>query len=163
MSTEGARLNNHWNTDSPWRRIPWTLPCALLIWTIALWGLGSFIKQPDRRPVTAPIDARLIESARAACEAGPARKSRGSAAIETCGQERTEADSFAPAKAPAHRTASHGSRSSAALPARSASPFAKCRNQTAPCPGGTCRRSCKERFPIARQGTKPGRISQREG
>ena len=48
--------------DSPWRRLPWTLPTALLLWAIALWGLAYFMGKPTNRPVeTPPIDARLIE------------------------------------------------------------------------------------------------------
>jgi len=48
--------------DSPWHRLPWTLPSALLIWTVALWGLAYFMEKPTHRPVDPPpIDARLIE------------------------------------------------------------------------------------------------------
>src|SRR5208337_804027 len=45
-----------------WRRLPWTLPSALLIWAVALWGLACFMAKPTYRPVDpAPIDARSIE------------------------------------------------------------------------------------------------------
>jgi len=48
--------------DSPWRRLPWTLPTALLIWTMALWVSANFMGKPAYRPVTPPpIDAQLIE------------------------------------------------------------------------------------------------------
>ena len=48
--------------DSPWRRLPWTLPAALLIWAAALWGLAYFMEKPTYRPVAPPpIDAQLIE------------------------------------------------------------------------------------------------------
>ncbi|MGO9414535.1 MAG: energy transducer TonB [Syntrophobacteraceae bacterium] len=48
--------------DSPWRRLPWTLPAALLIWSAALWGLACFMAQPANRPAEqVAIDARLIE------------------------------------------------------------------------------------------------------
>lgn len=48
--------------DSPWHRLPWTLPSALLIWTVALWGLAYFMEKPTHRLVEPPpIDAQLIE------------------------------------------------------------------------------------------------------
>ena len=47
------------NIDSPWRRLPWTLPAALLIWAAALWGSAYFMYKPTYR--TPPIDAQLIE------------------------------------------------------------------------------------------------------
>jgi protein TonB len=48
--------------DSPWRRLPWTLPTALLLWAIALWGLAYFMGKPTSRQVEPPpIDAQLIE------------------------------------------------------------------------------------------------------
>ncbi len=49
--------------DSPWRRLPCTLPTALLICAVALWGLAYFMERPARREVVEPppIDAELIE------------------------------------------------------------------------------------------------------
>ena len=48
--------------DSPWHRLPWTLPTALLIWAAALWGLAYFMEKPAHRPMEPPpIDAQLIE------------------------------------------------------------------------------------------------------
>ncbi len=48
--------------DSPWRRLRWTLPAALLIWATALWGLAYFMEKPAHRPVEPPpIEAQLIE------------------------------------------------------------------------------------------------------
>ena len=48
--------------DSPWHRLPWTLPTALLISVAALWGLAYFMGKPTHRPVEpSPIDAQLIE------------------------------------------------------------------------------------------------------
>jgi len=48
--------------DSPWARLPWTLPAALLIWTVALWGLAYFMEKPSPQPVQPPpINAQLIE------------------------------------------------------------------------------------------------------
>ncbi len=48
--------------DSPWRRLPWTLPAALLICAAALWGVEYFMERPTHRPVKPPpIDARLID------------------------------------------------------------------------------------------------------
>ena len=48
--------------DSPWRRLPWTLPAALLILAAALWGAAYIMYKPTYRPAAAPpIDAQLIE------------------------------------------------------------------------------------------------------
>ena len=50
------------NIDSPWRRLPWTLPAALLIWAAALWGSAYFMYKPTYCPAPPPpIDAQLIE------------------------------------------------------------------------------------------------------
>ncbi len=62
--------------DSPWRRLPWTLPAALLIWAAALWGSAYFMREPAYRPpAPAPIDAQLCELpasvATATLEPGP--------------------------------------------------------------------------------------------
>ena len=52
----------HENIDNPWRRLPWTLPTALLIWVVALLGFAYFMEksahQPEELP---PIEAQLIE------------------------------------------------------------------------------------------------------
>lgn len=48
--------------DNPWRRLPWTLPAALLIWSIALWGLAYFMERSTHRPVALPpIEVALME------------------------------------------------------------------------------------------------------
>ena len=50
------------DTDSPWRRLPWTLPAALLMWAVALWGLGYFMERPSHRQAEPPpLNAELIE------------------------------------------------------------------------------------------------------
>jgi periplasmic protein TonB len=50
------------SVDSPWHRLPWTLPTALLIWAVALWGLAYFMGKPSHRPMEpSPIDAQFIE------------------------------------------------------------------------------------------------------
>ena len=50
------------NIDNPWHRLPWTLPSALVIWAVALWGLAYFMEKPTPLPVeTPPIDAQFIE------------------------------------------------------------------------------------------------------
>lgn len=49
-------------TDSPWRRLTWTLPSAILIWAVALWGLAHFMAKPSRQNAALPpIDAQFIE------------------------------------------------------------------------------------------------------
>ena len=50
--------------DNPWRRLPWTLPTALLIWAAALWGLTHLMENPVHRPVgPPPIEVALLEQA----------------------------------------------------------------------------------------------------
>jgi periplasmic protein TonB len=47
--------------DSPWHRLPWTLPTALLIWAVALLGLAYFMEKPTHRPLEpSAIDAQLL-------------------------------------------------------------------------------------------------------
>jgi len=51
-----------WGIDSPWHRLLWTLPTALLIWTVALWWLAYFMVKPTpQSTVLTPIDAQLVE------------------------------------------------------------------------------------------------------
>ncbi len=48
--------------DNPWRRLPWTLPAALLIWAVALLGFAYFMEKSAYRPAELlPIDAQVIE------------------------------------------------------------------------------------------------------
>ena len=50
------------DVESHWQRLPWTLPTALLILAVALWGLASFMeKQGPKQPVAPPIDAQFVE------------------------------------------------------------------------------------------------------
>ena len=50
------------DTDSPWSRLPWTLPTALLMWAVALWGLAYFMERPAHRQAEPPpLNAELIE------------------------------------------------------------------------------------------------------
>lgn len=49
-------------TDSPWRRLPWTLPAALLTGFITLWAAAYFIDKPaDRLPEPPGVEAQLVE------------------------------------------------------------------------------------------------------
>jgi len=51
-----------WDKDNPWHRLPWTLPAALLIWALAIFGIADFMGKPANRPMGQPaIDAQLIE------------------------------------------------------------------------------------------------------
>jgi len=64
------------NSDSPWNRLPWTLPTALLIWTVSLWIMAFFMGKPSHRPTEPPpIDAQFIEQfiPYAAEDIGPGR------------------------------------------------------------------------------------------
>jgi len=48
--------------DNPWRRLPWTLPASLLIWSVALWGFAYFMEKSTRKlEELPPIEARFIE------------------------------------------------------------------------------------------------------
>jgi len=48
--------------DSPWHRLPWTLPAALLIWAAALWGLAYFMEGSATRTMAPPpLNADLME------------------------------------------------------------------------------------------------------
>jgi len=54
--------SKRWSTDSPWSRLPWTLPTALLIWAASLWSLAVFMGKPAHQlPPTPPIEAQFIE------------------------------------------------------------------------------------------------------
>src|SRR5208283_182184 len=60
--SRGFSLPQPADIDNPWRRLPWTLPTALLIWAVVLWGLAYFMEKPTYRHVELPpIDARVIE------------------------------------------------------------------------------------------------------
>jgi len=48
--------------DDPWRRLPWSLPLALLIGAALLWELGRILERPPlHRTAPLSIDAELIE------------------------------------------------------------------------------------------------------
>ena len=62
MLIEAISMRTFRSTDSPWRRLPLTLPTAVLIWAAVLWGSAHFMEKYSHRPVgPPPIDARLIE------------------------------------------------------------------------------------------------------
>jgi len=55
-----------WRLDSPWRRLPWTLPGAVLIGLLGLWIGSSFMPGEEHSPKPNPaekltLDAQLIE------------------------------------------------------------------------------------------------------
>lgn len=61
--------------DSPWRRLHWTLPGALVVGAVIAWGLASFMQRPDRRPAEPPpVDAQLVELPPPPPPAKPLRK-----------------------------------------------------------------------------------------
>ncbi len=48
--------------DNPWRRLPWTLTAAMLIWAVALLGFAYFMEKSSYQPAELPpIEAQLIE------------------------------------------------------------------------------------------------------
>jgi protein TonB len=62
MLSETISMMTLRNMDNPWRRLPWTLPTALLIWAAALWGLAYFMERPVNRPAQPPpIEVALLE------------------------------------------------------------------------------------------------------
>src|SRR5271169_5359186 len=62
MLSETTLMRTLRSMDNPWHRLPWTLPTALLIWTMAFWGLSFFMGKPNHRPMApSPIDAQLLE------------------------------------------------------------------------------------------------------
>ncbi|HYA19814.1 MAG TPA: hypothetical protein VEG25_04110 [Burkholderiales bacterium] len=62
MLSETFTSESLWLLDNPWRRLPWVLPAALLIWVITLWLAGIYLQhivQSVSEPK--PIEAQLIE------------------------------------------------------------------------------------------------------
>jgi protein TonB len=56
------RLREFRINDSPWRRLPWTLPGALATGLAALWAAAYFTGKPvERLPEPPPIEAQVIE------------------------------------------------------------------------------------------------------
>ena len=48
--------------DNPWRRVPWSLPLALVICTGILWEFGRILERaPVHQTVPASIEAELVE------------------------------------------------------------------------------------------------------
>jgi len=48
--------------DHPWKRLPWVLSAALLVWVALLWILGFLLEGMDTPPqVPGSIDAQFIE------------------------------------------------------------------------------------------------------
>lgn len=63
MATEAAAgAGFDWRQDSPWRRLPLTLPGAVLLGLLGLWAGGVFMPGPMQQPFEPPaLDARFIE------------------------------------------------------------------------------------------------------
>ncbi|HRH81605.1 MAG TPA: energy transducer TonB [Thiobacillaceae bacterium] len=66
MATETAPgAGFDWRLDSPWRRLPITLPGAVLVGLLGLWAGAGLMPGPEvhgpRPPAPLPLDARLIE------------------------------------------------------------------------------------------------------
>ena len=60
--SRGVSLFQFAAIDNPWRRLPWVLFSAVLIWGALLWGFGLLLGQMAEEPNTLkPIDAELIE------------------------------------------------------------------------------------------------------
>ncbi len=60
MLTEATPLPS-WRADSPWSRLRWTLPTALLISAAVLWALAYFMERPAEPMPPATIEAQFLE------------------------------------------------------------------------------------------------------
>lgn len=59
MNRELVRLSE---IDDPWRRLPWVLVTALLMWGAMLWGFGVLLgRMAGQDGPVGPIDAQIIE------------------------------------------------------------------------------------------------------
>ena len=62
MSTEALTWFEQQGVDSPWRRLPWTLPISLLICAMtSILFVYSMQHSVSRTPEPVPVDAQLIE------------------------------------------------------------------------------------------------------
>jgi protein TonB len=53
---------SNWELDTPWRRLYWTLPAAVIIWLVILWSFAVFMSDTTKRlPEPPPVDAQLVE------------------------------------------------------------------------------------------------------
>ncbi len=65
-----------YKNDSPWRRLPWTLPAALALLGAALWAVAYFTGKPvERLPEPPGIEAQVIEIPAPAISKPPEQKS----------------------------------------------------------------------------------------
>jgi protein TonB len=65
-----------YKNDSPWRRLPWTLPAALALLGTALWAVAYFTGKPvERLPEPPSIEAQVIEIPAPAISKPPEQKS----------------------------------------------------------------------------------------
>jgi protein TonB len=65
-----------YKNDSPWRRLPWTLPAALALLGTALWAVAYFTGKPvERLPEPPGIEAQVIEIPAPAISKPPEQKS----------------------------------------------------------------------------------------
>lgn len=75
MSTEALPWFAQADIDSPWRRLHWTLPLALLICAIVfIWFAYSMEEPAKRTPEPVPVDAQLIELPAPAAAQAPAHQ-----------------------------------------------------------------------------------------
>ncbi len=59
VSASGERAVRY---DSPWQRLPWTGPLALVAWALALWAMSlAMTRAPATLERPPPIEARFIE------------------------------------------------------------------------------------------------------
>ena len=62
MVVETGLAGLDWQRDSLWRRLPVTLPGAVLIGLLGLWAGGMFMPGPVQQPIETPaLDAQFIE------------------------------------------------------------------------------------------------------
>jgi len=58
----GLSLYQYAAMDNPWRRLPWVLFSAMLIWGALLWGFGLLLGKMSEPQTLKPIDAELMEA-----------------------------------------------------------------------------------------------------
>jgi protein TonB len=59
--SHAIRISPSGNFDDSWRRLPWILLAALIIWALLLGAFAGLLEQNSPMPESKPVEARLIE------------------------------------------------------------------------------------------------------
>lgn len=60
MTERGPVIGPSMALDQPWRRLPWLIPIALLLWTLVLVAFAHILSQRLEAPTPAPIEVGLL-------------------------------------------------------------------------------------------------------